>query len=134
MARLVTFKDLDNLVTNVGGPIVVSSGCERGQALIISGDNTLDLADTSVSRSLGRFIGVASSTVTPGSKVKYQYLGPFKMDASMGWSAGQPIYTDDEGYLTNVPPVSTTGKYIQVLGVALTDDTVFLFREPAYPF
>jgi predicted RecA/RadA family phage recombinase len=134
MASLVTKKDLDSLVTNIGGPLEVVSGCSKGQVLRVLSENKLEVADNSVSDSLGKVVGVALRDCSPGCKVEFQFLGTFTMETDQSWVSGVPVYFDSSGNLTQTPPSSNPGDFIQILGVALNVDTVFLFREPSYPF
>lgn len=134
MARLVTRKDLDNLVTGVAGPVTAQTAVSKGQVLRLDAAGEARPANNLVSESIGRILGLATKDAGAGFPVEYQYIGPFQMPVDQGWSYGQDLYWDASGNLTATPPTPVLGEFIQIAGFALTSDTIFLVQVPGYPF
>ena len=72
-----------------------------------------------------RAIGIAPAAIS-NTATGTVLLQGFIRDDSWSWTPGSPLYlSETQGAMTHTPP-STDGAFVQVVGVALTADVVYI--------
>jgi len=108
--------------------MTVDSGASNtsvGQPMYIASDGELDTADSDGSSTFPAFGLLAQSGV--GTKTLV-FMGPCRNDDAWNWTPGLPVYlSDTPGVTTGLTQVEPgTGEHVQVVGMALTADVVFV--------
>jgi hypothetical protein len=105
------------LMTKVAGE---SLGGHR--VIIIDSDNKVYYADRTNPVHMYKVVGITRGAVNSGDNVEIQTYG-LMTELSWNWTAGQPLFLDTNGLLTQTPP---TNGFLLIIAEALTSTDIFI--------
>jgi hypothetical protein len=105
------------LMTKVAGE---SLGGHR--VAIIDSDNKAYYADRTNLAHMYKVVGITRGASNSGDNVEIQTYG-LMTEQSWNWIAGQPVFLDTNGLLTQIPP---TNGFLLVIAEALTSTDIFI--------